>query len=84
MGRDSSRFRKKGVSFFSLSASDSFRNFAIALILYFKRNNMRFYTEEEMLDKHIGKTGSPHRNQFENEINTFLTRRGIKLSDCSC
>ena len=84
MGRDSSRFRKKGISFFSLSTSDSFRNFAIALILFFKRNNMRFYTEEEMLDKHIGKIGSPHRNQFENEINTFLTRRGIKLSDCSC
>ena len=39
---------------------------------------MRFYTEEEMLDKHIGKIGSSHRNQFENEINTFLTRRGIK------
>lgn len=44
---------------------------------------MRFYTEEEMLDKHIDKIGSSHRNQFENEINTFLTRRGIKLSDCS-
>ena len=44
---------------------------------------MRFYTEEDILDKHIGKIGSPHRDQFENEINTFLTRRGIKLSDCS-
>ena len=84
MGRDSCRFRKKGISFFSLSASDSFRNFAIALILYFKRNNMRFYTEEEMLDKHIGKTGSPHRDQFENEINRFLTQEATKLHDCSC
>lgn len=45
---------------------------------------MRFYTEEEMLDKHIGKTGSPHRDQFENEINRFLTQEATKLHDCSC
>ena len=45
---------------------------------------MRFYTEEEMLDKHIGKKGSPHRDQFENEINTFLTREATKFPDCSC
>ena len=57
MGRDSSRFRKKGISSYSLSASDSFRNFTVVLILFFKRNNMRFYTEEDILDKHIGKIG---------------------------
>ena len=39
---------------------------------------MKFYTEEEMLDKHIGKIGSPHRNQFEDEINTFLIGEAIK------
>ena len=32
---------------------------------------MKFFTEEEILDKHIGKIGTPHRNQFEDEINTF-------------
>ena len=31
---------------------------------------MKFFTEEEILDKHIGKIGTPHRNQFEDEINT--------------
>ena len=39
---------------------------------------MKFYTEEEMLDKHIGKIGSPQRNQFEHEINTFLIGEAIK------
>ena len=63
MGRDSSRFRKKEISFYSLSASDSFCNFTVVLILFFKRNNMRFYTEEDILDKHIGKIGSPHRDR---------------------
>jgi len=53
-------------------------------ILFFKRNNMRFYTEEDILDKHIGKIGSPHRDQFENEINRFLTKEATKLPDCSC
>ena len=33
---------------------------------------MKFYTEEEMLDKHIGKVGTPHRTRFEDEVNTFL------------
>lgn len=33
---------------------------------------MNFFTEEEILDKHIGKIGTPHRNQFEDEIYTFL------------
>ena len=26
---------------------------------------MKFYTEEEILDKHIGKKGTPKRDQFE-------------------
>ena len=45
---------------------------------------MRFYTEKDILDKHIGKIGSPHRDQFENEINRFLTKEATKLPDCSC
>ena len=39
---------------------------------------MIFFTEEEILDKHIGKIGTPHRNQFEDEINTFLIGEVIK------
>ena len=39
---------------------------------------MKFFTEEEILDKHIGKIGTPHRNQFEDEINTFLIGEVIK------
>ena len=39
---------------------------------------MKFFTEEEILDKHIGKIGTPYRNQFEDEINTFLIGEVIK------
>jgi len=39
---------------------------------------MKFYTEEEMLDKHIGKIGSPARDQFEDEFNTFLIGEALK------
>lgn len=39
---------------------------------------MKFYTEEEMLDKHIGKIGTPHRDMFEDEFNTFLIGEAIK------
>ena len=39
---------------------------------------MKFFTEEEILDKHIGKIGTPHRNQFEDEINTFIIGEAIK------
>ena len=33
---------------------------------------MKFFTEEEILDKHIGKIGTPHRN------NTYLIGEAIK------
>ena len=33
---------------------------------------MKFYTEEEILDKHIGKKGTPKRDQFEADLNSFL------------
>lgn len=39
---------------------------------------MKFFTEEEILDKHIGKIGTPHRNQFEDEINIYLIGEAIK------
>ena len=39
---------------------------------------MIFFTEEEILDKHIGKIGTPHRNQFEDEFNTFIIGEAIK------
>lgn len=39
---------------------------------------MVFYTEEEMLDKHIGKIGTPERDRFEDEFNTFLIGEAIK------
>ena len=38
---------------------------------------MKFFTEEEILDKHIGKIGTPQRNQFEDEIYTFILREAI-------
>ncbi len=38
---------------------------------------MKFYTEDEMLDKHVGKKGTPHRDEFEDEFNTFLTKEGV-------
>ena len=31
---------------------------------------MKFYTEEEILDKHIGKKGTPKRDQFEADLKT--------------
>lgn len=39
---------------------------------------IKFYTEDEMLDKHIGKMGTPHRDEFEDEFNTFLIGEAIK------
>ena len=39
---------------------------------------MKFYTEDEMLDKHIGKIGTPVRDLFEDEFNTFLIGEAIK------
>lgn len=39
---------------------------------------MKFYSEEEMLDKHIGKVGTAERDRFEDEFNTFLIGEAIK------
>ena len=32
----------------------------------------KFYTEDEALDKVLGKEGTPLRNQYESEMNAFL------------
>lgn len=41
---------------------------------------MKFYTEEEILDKHIGKKGTPKRDQFEADLNSFLIGEAITSS----
>ena len=48
------------------------------LELYIPMRLIKFYTEDEMLDKHIGKMGTPHRDEFEDEFNTFLIGESIK------
>lgn len=39
---------------------------------------MKFYTEEEALDKVIGEKGTPERNKYEDDINNFLIGEAIK------
>ncbi len=39
---------------------------------------MKFYTEEEILDKHVGKPGTPNRIKFDDDINTFLIGEAIR------
>ena len=39
---------------------------------------MKFYTEEEILDKHIGKKGTLKRDQFEADLNSYLIGGAIK------
>lgn len=39
---------------------------------------MKFYTEDEMLDKHIGKKGTAARDKFEDDFNTFLIGEVVK------
>ena len=41
---------------------------------------MKFYTQDEILDKHIGKKGSPSREKYDEELNTFLIEEAIKES----
>ena len=35
---------------------------------------MKFYTEEEIIDKHIGKKGTLARDKFEEGLQSFLWR----------
>ena len=39
---------------------------------------MIFYTEEEILDKHIGEKGTPARDKFETDLHSFLIGEAIK------
>ena len=43
-----------------------------------KKEALKTYSLEEMLDKHIGKTGTPKREEFENELRLDLIGEAIK------
>jgi len=40
--------------------------------------NIKFYTEEEMINKHIGAKGTPRRDKFEEDLHSFLIGEAIK------
>lgn len=44
--------------------------------------NFKIYTEEEMLDRHIGKIGTKERDAFEEEFNAFLIGEAVKKARC--
>jgi DNA-binding XRE family transcriptional regulator len=44
---------------------------------------MKFYTEEEMIDKHVGVKGTPQREQFEENLQAFLVGEAIKKARLS-
>lgn len=44
---------------------------------------LKLYTHEEMLDKALGKKGTPVRNDYEAEINSFLMGEAIKKARLS-
>lgn len=39
---------------------------------------MKFYTLEEIKDKHIGKKGTPERDKYEAELQLYLVGEAIK------
>lgn len=39
---------------------------------------MKFYTEDEILDRHIGRKGSAGRDKFEENLHSFLIGKAIK------
>ena len=39
---------------------------------------MKFYTEEQIVEKHIGKKGEHQRDKFDAEIQSFLIGEAIK------
>ncbi len=43
-----------------------------------KKEALKTYSLEEMLDKHIGKLGTPNREAFENELRLDLLGEAIK------
>ena len=40
--------------------------------------NMKFYTLDEVKDKHIGKIGTPQREKYEAKLQSFLVGEAIK------
>jgi HTH-type transcriptional regulator / antitoxin HipB len=43
-----------------------------------KKEALKTYSLEEMLDKHIGRLGTPKRDAFENELRLDLIGEAIK------
>jgi HTH-type transcriptional regulator/antitoxin HipB len=43
-----------------------------------KKEPLKTYSLEEMIDKHIGKPGTPNREAFENELRLDLLGEAIK------
>jgi len=43
-----------------------------------KKKAMKTYSLDEMIDKHIGKPGTPNRDAFENELRLDLLGEAIK------
>lgn len=39
---------------------------------------MKFYTEDEILDRHIGRKGCAGRDKFEENLHSFLIGKAIK------
>lgn len=44
---------------------------------------MKFYTEDEALDRTLGEKGTPLRNQYESDMNAFLMGEAIKKARLS-
>ena len=44
---------------------------------------MKLYTHEEMLDRVLGKSGTPERNEYETQMNSFLMGEAIKKARLS-
>ena len=40
--------------------------------------NVKFYTFDEVKDKHIGKAGTPQREKYEAELQSFLVVEAIR------
>jgi hypothetical protein len=43
-----------------------------------KKQTMKTYSLDEMIDKHIGSSGTPKREAFENELRIDLLGEAIK------
>ena len=45
-------------------------------------DTFKVYTEEEMLDKHIGKRGTEARDKFEDKLDIFLLDEALREARC--